>query len=59
MIPTTFGSVRGIKALEDCADKQRTKFILVTAHLIPQHFKVEHEHKLSMLFDAATAEARG
>ena len=43
---------KGIKALEDYADKQPAKFILVAAHLIPQHFKVEHEHKLSMLSDA-------
>jgi uncharacterized protein DUF5681 len=43
---------KGIKALEDCADTQPAKFILVAAHLIPQHFKVEHEHKLSMLSDA-------
>jgi hypothetical protein len=34
------------------ATKNPTMFVRVAAMLIPQHFKVEHEHKLSMLSDA-------
>ena len=42
----------GIEALRKCARKRPDKFIMVMAHLIPQHFKVEHEHKLTGLTDA-------
>jgi hypothetical protein len=42
----------GIKALEQAAEKQPAKFIMVARSLIPQHFKFEHEHKLSGLSDA-------
>jgi hypothetical protein len=41
----------GIKALEQAAEKQPAKFIMVAASLIPQHFKFEHEHKLAGLSD--------
>jgi hypothetical protein len=42
----------GIEALEQAAKKQPAKFIMVAASLIPQHFKLEHEHKLKGLSDA-------
>src|SRR5262245_4120519 len=41
----------GIATLRNAALKNPAKFIMVAASLIPQHFKVEHEHKVSMLSD--------
>ena len=45
-------------ALISSADRAPTpaRFIAVAASLIPQHFKVEHEHKLTMLSDDAGSE---
>ena len=41
----------GKEALRQCAKKKHDKFIMVAAHLLPQHFKLEHEHKLTRLSD--------
>jgi len=45
----------GIEALRKCAKKYPAKYIIAMAHLIPQHFTFEHEHKLSGLTEAELA----
>jgi len=39
---------KGMAALERVADECPAKFITAAAALIPQHFKVEHDHALTL-----------
>jgi hypothetical protein len=39
----------GIDALRKCARNSPARYIAIMAQLIPQHFKVEHEHTLAGL----------
>jgi Family of unknown function (DUF5681) len=39
----------GIDALRKCARHSPARYIAVMAQLIPQHFKVEHDHTIAML----------
>jgi hypothetical protein len=39
----------GIDALRKCARNSPARYIAVMAQLIPQHFKVEHDHTIAML----------